>query len=197
MASIARACGGAGSTAAAPVSRPLDVDLPPPGAASSLILPTNLSVLPLAYSSSHRTVRSLPLTSLTGGHCESVSRPPTGGRMLGGNLPLTMPLCTRERHGTRGSGSGTSPRGDHGMEARRPMGRGAQRMCKYGMGCTRAECWFQHPDGWTAEKALASCVEDTLWLEPEDIPKLIGSGGRTRRCRRRFANCTPSTGRCA
>ena len=83
----------------------------------------------------------------------------------------------QQRHNP--GGSGTSPRGDNGMEARRPMGRGAQRMCKYGMGCTRAECWFQHPDGWTAEKALASCVEDTLWLEPEDIPKLIGSGGST------------------
>ena len=47
------------------------------------------------------------------------------------------------------------------------------------MGCTRPECWFQHPEGWSAEKAVASSVEETLYLDPEDIPKLIGPGGST------------------
>ena len=57
--------------------------------------------------------------------------------------------------------------------------RGSLRMCKYGMGCTRVECWHQHPEGWSAEKAIASSLQETLYLDPADVPKLIGPGGST------------------
>eukprot|EP01043_Picozoa_sp_COSAG02_P079016 COSAG02_NODE_18070_length_963_cov_0.796296_1_plen_171_part_10 len=78
--------------------------------------------------------------------------------------------------GAYGGGGGASPTAG---EFARQQGRGALRMCKYGMGCTRSECWFQHPEGWSAEKAVASSVEETLYLDPEDIPKLIGPSGST------------------
>ena len=74
-------------------------------------------------------------------------------------------------------GGGYSGAGGGGQSPR--FSRGALRMCKYGMGCTRVECWFQHPEGWSAEKAVASSIEETLYLDPEDIPKLIGPGGAT------------------
>jgi hypothetical protein len=77
-------------------------------------------------------------------------------------------------YGSNG-GAGSPQGGGFG----RQQDRGALRMCKYGMGCTRVECWFQHPEGWTAEKAVASSIEETLYLDPEDIPKLIGPGGST------------------
>lgn len=63
-------------------------------------------------------------------------------------------------------------------EPRRPYHKSV-RMCKYGMGCTRSECWFQHPEGWSPELAIASVVEQTVILDQDDIPKIIGSGGGT------------------
>jgi hypothetical protein len=69
--------------------------------------------------------------------------------------------------------------GQQGGAARPQSYHKSVRMCKYGMGCTRAECWFQHPEGWTPELAIASVVEQVVYLDAEDIPKIIGSGGNT------------------